>query len=129
MSTPVNINAEIAKTQFLYARNKDTTPEQEDKAFATLANYRNGAIFAGGFAGESPWERHPNGDELVQVLKGHTLLTIVMDDGPETHEMSAGMLVVVPEGRWHKFNSADGVTLMTVTPQPTEHSAEEVPPV
>jgi mannose-6-phosphate isomerase-like protein (cupin superfamily) len=35
--------------------------------------------------------------------------------------MTAGMMIVVPQGHWHQFQSPDGVTVMTVTPQPTEH--------
>jgi mannose-6-phosphate isomerase-like protein (cupin superfamily) len=35
--------------------------------------------------------------------------------------MTAGMMIVVPQGHWHQFHSPDGVTVMTVTPQPTEH--------
>jgi mannose-6-phosphate isomerase-like protein (cupin superfamily) len=71
--------------------------------------------------GESQWERHPNGDEIVHILDGETTLTIVMDDGHHSFEMAAGMMIVVPQGHWHIFQAPDGVTLMTITPQPTEH--------
>jgi mannose-6-phosphate isomerase-like protein (cupin superfamily) len=41
--------------------------------------------------------------------------------------MKAGMLAVVPRGRWHRFQAPDGVTLLTATPQPTDHSTAEDP--
>ncbi len=57
----------------------------------------------------------------MHVLDGSTTLTIVTVDGPQSFEMTAGMMIVVPQGRWHLFQAPNGVTLMTITPQPTEH--------
>jgi len=76
---------------------------------------------------ETPWERHRNGDELVQILDGRTTLTILTDAGRETLDMTAGMLAVVPQGAWHRFRAPDGVTVLTATPQPTDHSFAEDP--
>ena len=97
------------------------------EAFATLASFGDGGLFAGRFAGDSAWERHGTGDELVHVLSGAARLTILTDDGPQVLEMKAGMLAVVPRGRWHRFQAPDGVTLLTATPQPTDHSTAEDP--
>lgn len=36
------------------------------------------------------------------------------------------MMVIVPLGMWHRFDSPDGVTLITATPQPTDHPAIDV---
>jgi len=33
-------------------------------------------------------------------------------------ELSAGMLVVVSQGCWHRFTSETGVKVLTVTPKP-----------
>jgi mannose-6-phosphate isomerase-like protein (cupin superfamily) len=35
--------------------------------------------------------------------------------------LSAGMVVIVPRNTWHRFEAPDGVSLITATPQPTEH--------
>jgi hypothetical protein len=35
-----------------------------------LAPFRDGNIFSAKFAGDGTWERHPNGDELVQIVDG-----------------------------------------------------------
>lgn len=127
MVKAVDIEAALAGLPVLDARSPETSEEEADAAFATLAPFRDGGIFTGSFAGESPWERHPKGDELVHILKGATTLTILTEDGPQVLEMSAGMLTVVPQGLWHRFHAPDGVTVLTATPQPTEHSSADDP--
>ena len=127
MPQVINIEREMEPLVFLEGRHADSPAEALDAAFATLANYRDGAVFAGGFSGMSPWERHRNGDEIVQVLGGATTLTIISDAGPETFELTAGRMIVVPQGCWHRFHSEAGVRLMTVTPQPTDHSRADHP--
>jgi len=119
---PVDIASALDGLPVLDGRTPETSAAEADAAFATLARFRDGGIFAGSFSGESPWERHPKGDELVHILKGAATLTVLMDDGPRVLEMRAGMLTVVPRGRWHRFQAPDGVTVLTATPQPTEHS-------
>ena len=127
MVKAVDIQAELAKLPVLKMRGPDTTEEEADAAFATLAPFRDGGVFAGSFDGQSPWERHPKGDEIVQVLAGATTLTVLTDEGPQVLEMTAGMVTVVPQGCWHRFNAPDGVTVMTATPQPTDHTFAEDP--
>lgn len=127
MLKAVDIEEELGKLEFLGGRGPDTTPEQEAKAFAKLADYRNGGVFAGGFSGQSRWERHGKGDELVHILDGCTRLTVMTRDGPESFELSKGMVIVVPKGHWHRFDSESGVTVMTVTPQPTDHTSLDDP--
>ena len=121
MIKPIDIKAELAKLPFLHGRGKDTTDAEKSASFTTLASYRDGGVFCGSFSGESQWERHEQGDEIVHVVDGATTLTIMTDEGPESREMTAGMMVVIPQGSWHLFQSPTGVSIMTVTPQPTEH--------
>lgn len=127
MVKAVDIAATLAPLPVLRGRSPETTEAEADAAFATLADFRDGGIFAGSFEGESPWERHGKGDELVHVLAGETTLTILTDDGPQVLEMKAGMLTVVPQGCWHRFNAPEGVTVLTATPRPTDHSTAEDP--
>ena len=61
------------------------------------------------------------GDEIVQVIEGGTRLEVIVDDEIETHELVAGMLLVVPQGCWHRFTAEHGVTVLAATPCPTEH--------
>ena len=119
----IDLKAEFGKLTILRGRRPDMV-EAERKAsgaFATLAPYRDGNIFSAKFAGDGAWERHPNGDELVQVIDGATTLHVMTSDGPESFELRAGMVVIVPQGAWHRFHSAEGVSLITATPKPTEH--------
>jgi mannose-6-phosphate isomerase-like protein (cupin superfamily) len=127
MVKAVDIQGRLAGLPVLRGRGTDTPEEEVSEAFATLAKFGDGGIFAGSFAGESPWERHSKGDELVQILAGETTLTVLTDDGSQILEMKAGMLTVVPRGCWHRFNAPGGVTVLTATPLPTDHSNADDP--
>jgi len=122
MINPVDITAELAGRPVLHARDQNTTEAEAKAAFAVLARFRDGSVFAGSFSGDSGWERHQKGDELVHVLDGATTLTIMMDGGPQSVEMRAGMIIVVPQGHWHRFRASARVTVLSVTPQPTDHT-------
>ena len=121
MLTIMDLDAELAKLRTLRGRTPETTPEEREGAFARLAPYRDSAINLAKFSGEGPWERHPNGDEIVQIIDGAVTFHIMTDDGPQSHALKAGMVVIVPQGAWHRFAAPEGVSLMTTTPQPTQH--------
>jgi len=121
MITILDLNAEFAKLKMLRGRTPETTPREREGAFARLATYRDGAIFTAKFAGDGAWERHPNGDEIVQIVDGATTLHFMTDAGPQCLSLKAGMMAIVPQNTWHRFEAPDGVSLMTATPQPTEH--------
>jgi mannose-6-phosphate isomerase-like protein (cupin superfamily) len=121
MITILDLNAEFAKLKMLRGRTPETTQEERQGAFARLAPYRDGAIFTAKFAGDGAWERHPNGDEIVQIVDGATTLHFMTDAGPQSLPLKAGMVAIVPQNTWHRFEAPDGVSLMTATPQPTEH--------
>lgn len=127
MIKAIDIEAELAKLPVLRDRRPETPADEAEAAFATLAAFRDGGLFTGSFQGESPWERHAKGDELVHILAGAARLTILTEEGPQVLELSAGMLTVVPQGCWHRFNAPEGVTVLTATPQPTEESSAEDP--
>jgi uncharacterized cupin superfamily protein len=123
----VDIKAALAPLTPLMMRCEDTTEAEAAAAFAELAPFRDGGIFAGSFQGDSGWEIHPKGDEIVHILDGAVALTILTDEGKEVLELRAGMLVVVPQNCWHRFNAPDRVTVMTATPQPTQHTFADDP--
>ena len=128
MITIIDVKAELAKLTMLRGRVPQMTETERrgTGAFATLAPFRDGNIFSAKFAGEGAWERHPNGDELVQIVDGATTLHFMTEDGLQSFALGAGMMVIVPQGMWHRFVSADGVTVMTATPKPTEHLTVDV---
>ncbi len=121
MVTVIDINAEFAKLRTLRGRTPETPEAEREGAFAKLAPYRDGGMFAAKFAGESAWERHPNGDEIVQIVEGATIVHLMTADGPHSVALKAGMVIIVPQNTWHRFEAPDGVSLVTATPQPTEH--------
>ena len=86
---------------------------------ARLASYRDGALTATKFAGKGHWEKHI-ADELIHILDGMATLDVAGEDGPQSLALRAGMMTVIPQGTWHRFRSAEGVTLMTATPFPGE---------
>src|SRR5215472_306575 len=124
--TILDLKAEFAKLTMLKGRTPTMPAEQREGAFARLAPYRDGAIFSAKFAGTGAWERHPQGDEIVQIVDGATILHLMTEAGRQSLQLSAGMMAIVPQGTWHQFEAPDGVALMTATPQPTEHLSVDV---
>jgi mannose-6-phosphate isomerase-like protein (cupin superfamily) len=119
----IDLNSELAKLPMLRGRRPETT-EAERKAsgaFVTLAPFRDGNIYSAKFSGDAAWERHPNGDEIVQIVEGATTLHLMMEDGPQSFALSAGMVAIVPQNTWHRFHAPNGVSIVTATPRPTEH--------
>ena len=108
-------------------RGAHTTEEEAQASFSNLAPFRDGGIFAAFFSGSSGWERHPKGDELVHILEGSTRFDIIIDDDMQSLDLVAGMLLVVPQGCWHRFESGKGVKVLTATPQPTAHAHVDDP--
>jgi len=117
----IDLRAELAKLNMLSGRTPETTRTQREGSSARLATYRDGGIFASKSAGRGGWERHPDGDELVQIVNGAATLHIVTEDGAQSFALSAGMLAIVPQGAWHRFDYPDGVTLITSTPGQSEY--------
>jgi quercetin dioxygenase-like cupin family protein len=124
-----NLNAELAKLKILRGRTSQTSAaeREESQSFARLMPYRDGTIFVTKFAGTGHWERHPKGDEIVQIIDGTTTLYVVSEGLSEAFNLSAGAFVVIPQGAWHRFESTDGVSLMTATPQPSDFSTVDDP--
>ena len=124
--TVVDLKAEPAKLKMLKGRTPTTPESEREGAFARLAPYRDGGMFMAKFAGTSAWERHPNGDEIVQIIEGATTIHLMTDAGRQSLTLKAGMVVIVPQNVWHQFVAPDGVCLITATPQPTQHLTVDV---
>ena len=98
MITILDLKVELANLTILRGRTPETPRAERAGSAARLAPYRDGAIFASKSACRGAWERHPNGDELVQVVDGAATLHLITEDGPQSFALSAGMLAVVPRG-------------------------------
>ena len=121
MVKTIDLKRDSSNPARLEGRGPHTTEDEAQASFARLADFRDGGLFAASFSGWGGWERHLKGDEIVQIVEGATRLDIIVDDEIVSHQLTAGMLLVVPQGCWHQFISDDGVTVLTATPQPTEH--------
>jgi len=118
----------LAKMPMMHGRRPESTEAKRKAtgAFVTLAPYRDGNVYSAKFSGDAAWERHPNSDELVQIVDGSTTLYLMTEAGLETHELSAGMVAIVPQNTWHRFHAPSGVSIVTATPRPTEHLTVDV---
>ena len=123
-ATPISIEAAFGQLGFLANRAPETSDEEAEGAFTMLSEYRDGGIFIGHYAGNSEWERHSNGDEIVFVVEGETTLILLAKDIEIPNTLRQGELLVVPKNTWHRFKTSKAVKIMSVTPQPTDHSIE-----
>jgi len=92
------------------------------KAFGPTIPYRDGIIGLVKYSGVSAWERHAD-DEIVLVIDGAGFLHIL--DSDSRHETPRSLfpwtLTIVPGHCWHQIESERGISLLTVSPQPTTH--------
>jgi mannose-6-phosphate isomerase-like protein (cupin superfamily) len=116
----IDLNAELAKLTMFRGRTPRSTMADRKGSSARLASYRDGTLSITKFAGKGHWECHLAGDELIHILDGTATLEMLGEDGPQSFALRTGMIAVNPQGAWHRFSSADGVTLLAVTPSPSE---------
>lgn len=103
----------------------DRTPHTDTYEWAEqVSPYRDGGMFVAHYAGTSEWERHGVGDEIVIAVEGATTLTLLLDGVEVPHELGPMQMLVVPQGVWHRFETPNEVKVLSVTPQPTDHSVE-----
>lgn len=96
--------------------------------FREIAAFNRGSV--GLFrttAGASPWERHPDDDELLHVLEGEVDLEVRTESSSVTTTLRAGSVFVVPRGLWHRHVVRERLTELYVTPGATEHSHADDP--
>jgi len=63
------------------------------------------------------WERHPGGDELLYVLQGRVVLTLLDErDAPRDTLVGTWRSAVVPRGVWHRLHIACPARILFVTP-------------
>ena len=84
-ATPISIRDAFQQLTYLEGRTPETTDEESKRAFAKLSDYRNGGVFIAHYSGNSEWERHPNDDELVQVIEEETAL-VLLGNGCEAYD-------------------------------------------
>jgi len=104
-----------------------TTAEEDAAAFPRLASFNDGAIYVGRFSGQTPWEQHPDADELLYVLDGAVDITLLTAGGSAQVSVAAGSAFVVPRGLWHRQLARPSVTLLAAVPDNSEISEADDP--
>lgn len=105
-----------------------TTAADVDASARNLARLGPCTLGVMRFSGLTPWERHPDGDELLHPLAGAIDVTVLTDDGPVHRRVEAGSVFVCPRGLWHRQRPQPAVTLLYGTPsETTEVSFAEDP--
>jgi len=99
----------------------DTTAEDAGAAVRNVARIGNLTLGVMSYTGLTPWERHPDGDELLLVLDGELEVTALTDDGQVKRKLRAGEAFVCPQGLWHRQFAAKSVSMLYGTP--IEHGA------
>jgi PhnB protein len=94
----------------------DTTEEEANAAVSNVAKIGNLTLGVMSYTGLTPWERHPDGDELLLVLDGGLDVTVLTEEGPVTRKLRAGEAFVCPQGLWHRQNAEKSVSMLYGTP-------------
>jgi len=94
----------------------DTTGEEADASVRHVTKIGNLTLGVMSYTGQTPWERHPDGDELLLALDGEVEVTTLTDDGPVTRKVRAGEAFVCPQGLWHRQFAEKSVSMLYGTP-------------
>ena len=96
----------------------DIAKGDPELAFNEFVAFNNGhfGVFRATGEGAGPWEMHPDTDELLFALQGAVTIELFGDGGNERVPLTAGSLVVVPRGRWHRHVDADDLVELYHTP-------------
>jgi quercetin dioxygenase-like cupin family protein len=94
----------------------DTTAEEADAATRSITALGPCTLGVMRYSGLTPWERHPDGDELLHVIEGAVDVTVLTDEGPRQVGLDAGSVFVCPKGLWHRQLPRPSVTMLYGTP-------------
>src|SRR4030095_10434859 len=101
---------------------------QPNRRGQELTSFNDCAVGVSRFSTHPLWERHPAGDELLQVFEGELDITVLTDDGPVESTLRPGGVFVVPKGLWHSPRPRGMVILLFVgNPKGTEVSNAKDP--
>lgn len=99
--------------------------------FRELVRFDDGqtGVFWSEAGGPSPWEMHPDCDEMLQVLEGEIEVEVLPEDSGAgvTIRVPAGSFFVVPRGCWHRQNLLTRTKELYLTPGRSMHSTEDDP--
>jgi len=94
---------------------RDTTEAEATAAVRAIGTFDSCLLGVTRFSGLSPWELHPDADELLYVVEGAVEVTVLVDEGPIVTAVPAGSVFVVPRGRWHRQHAGEHAGLLFAT--------------
>ena len=74
------------------------------------------------FAGEFPWHKHDNEDEMFMVIEGNFMLEF----RDKSVQLSKGEFIVVPKGAEHRPVAKEEVSVMLFEPASTINTGDTV---
>lgn len=101
--------------------------------FREIARFDAGqvGVFWSEAGGPSPWEMHPDCDEMLQVLEGAIDLEVLPTSGAGdvgvTTRIAAGSFFVVPRGCWHRQTILERTQELYLTPGASKYSTAADP--
>lgn len=105
--------------------------ETREMEFKELCHFNDGGggVFWSSAGAHSPWEMHPDCDELLHVAEGEIEVEVLPSDGSEgvLATVQAGSYLVVPRGCWHRQRLNEKSTEFYLTPGRTLHSQSADP--
>lgn len=98
----------------------------DEMEFHQIASFDAGqaGVFWSEAGGPSPWEMHPDCDEMLQILDGEIEVEILPQDGRPgiLRRVPSGSFFVVPRGCWHRQTLLVRTKEFYLTPGRTLHS-------
>ena len=82
-------------------------------SFVNLGSFDNGSVSLIKYAGETPWERHADGNEFFLLLEGELLVTLLEETTTE-FLLTKGDICIIPRNVWHRSKSDSQVTLLAL---------------
>lgn len=109
----------------------DVADSISEMEFRRLADFDAGhaGVFWSDAGGPSPWEMHPDCDEMLHVLAGEIEVEVLPAEGGTGSKtrVPAGCFFVVPRGCWHRQLLVERTKELYLTPGATLHSTAEDP--
>ena len=98
--------------------------------FKQLGDFNRGSVGVyWSRGGTSPWEIHPEDDEILFVVEGGVTVEILTETERIDIPVEEGSCLVVPRNHWHRHKVDTLVKEMYVTPGPSETSFADDPRV
>ncbi len=103
----------------------------EEMEFRELGKFNEGGagVFWAGAGDSSPWEMHPDCEELLHVIEGQIDVEVLPKDGGTgvVTRLKAGSFIIIPRECWHRQTILQRTKEFYLTPGRSLHSAEHDP--